>query len=408
MAVLYTRIYTYTGQNSWTPGTRSVPWSEFAASGDTDREIGQLVSIRYEHYHASTSHKDWELQGRLVFSGGSVESDSVCHTIGTGDAVKYANSFAALPEISQFNSISAVETLYSGSSGQTGSPYLTWHATAAHPIRLIVAFYEEPPWVYHPQIEEFTLIRGTSSGAQDDGGTRALLSLRLSLASTAYASSSTLKLYYSTGAVSTSSPSINLSSYVSALLSGVTNNYSYITTSFSADYDWNFLLVFSCLGEEASATATLPNSFVALHISPCSTGGVSIGDLSTAQEGVPKFEVHHPAYFYGGIAQIGGGSGSALESMGVKTGVVPLTSVGSPKSFDTSIDFGSFFDPNGSLCVIVGLVIDSADSSAYRGQCSAAAMDIGPNSFTLRVYNNSAATLKLGAHYIAIGTTAGG
>ena len=378
-----------------------MPWSEFAASGDTDREIGQLVSIRYEHYHASTSHKDWELQGRLVFSGGSVESDSVCHTIGTGDAVKYANSFAVLPEISQFNSISAVETLYSGSSGQTGSPYLTWHATAAHPIRLIVAFYEEPPWVYHPQIAEFALERGTSSGVLDDSGSRALLTLRLMLASAAYAGLCSLKLHYAAGEVSAASPCIDLSGSVDAFLGGVTRSPAYISAAFDADFDWNFLLVFSCMGESASAAATLPNDFVALHISPCSTGGVSIGDLSTSEENAPKFEVHHPAYFYGGIAQIGG-SGLA-EMLGIQMGVTPAIARTSNGTSTLDIAFPSAYSAPPQVFVS----FDTGDIASLTGPFGSFALSVAnvtAAGFTLRMSAATSTNFAPKVRWLAIGT----
>ncbi|MBQ8506560.1 MAG: H-type lectin domain-containing protein [Clostridia bacterium] len=403
MAVLYTRVYTYTGQSGWTAGARSVPWSDFTASGDTDRSIGQLVSIRYEHYHASTSHKDWALQGKLAFSGGSVTSDTITNTIGSGDVVKYVNTFTSLPTLSQFNALTAVETLYGGSSAQTASPYLTWHATSTHPIRVVVGFYEEPPWVYHPRIEEFALERGTSSGVQDDSGTRALLTLRLSLASASYASYAALKLYYSSGAVSTSSSYVDLSAYISALLGGVTRNSSYITLSFDADYDWSFLLVFSCLGESASATAMLPNDFVALHISPCATGGVSIGDLSTATEGDPKFEVHHPAYLYGGIAQIGSGGGDIAAMLGIQTGVTEAVARTSNGTTELAVSFPRAY----SAAPHVMVSFDTSDLSTPTGpfgsyQLSVAA--VTASGFTLRMSAATSTNFSPKVRWLAIGT----
>ena len=67
MAVMYTRVYTYTGQSKWTADARTAKWSDFKASGDTDKTIGQIISVQYEHYHGSGSDATWELQGQLTF-----------------------------------------------------------------------------------------------------------------------------------------------------------------------------------------------------------------------------------------------------------------------------------------------------------------------------------------------------
>ena len=57
MATEYTRIYTYTGQSSWTAAKRSVPLSKFSITGDTEHRIGQITSVSYKHLHASASSK---------------------------------------------------------------------------------------------------------------------------------------------------------------------------------------------------------------------------------------------------------------------------------------------------------------------------------------------------------------
>ena len=401
MATLYTRVYTYTGQSSWTAGARRVSWSDFAVSGDTDREIGQLVSMRCEHYHASTSRKEWPLQAALAFSGGAVESDTVSHTIGSGDVVKYVNTFLELPTIEQFAGITALEILYDSSAAQTGSPYLTWHATAAHPIRVVVGFYEEPPWVYHPRIEEFALARGTSAGVLDDSGTHALLTLRLSLASDSYASLAELKLYYAAGEVSTDSTCIDLSASIPALLGGVTGSPAYISAAFDADFDWNFLLVFGCADESAAATAALPNDFVALHISPCSTGGVAIGDLSTAVEGEPKFEVHHPAYFYGGIAQVSGGG--LAEMLGMQCGVTDAIARTSNGTTELAVSFPTAYPaaPQVIAC------FDTTGISSLTGPFGSFALsvaDVTESGFTLRMSAATSTNFSPKVRWLAIGT----
>lgn len=400
MATLYTRVYTYAGQAKWTAAARSIDWSDFEISGDTDRAVGQIASIRCEHYHASTSHREWPLQARLVFSGGALTSDSVSHVIGSGDVAKYANVFSTLPSAAQLAGMQRLEILYGGSSAQTSSPYLTWRATPTQPIRVVVAFYEEAPRIYRPQIQKFSLARGTAAGAADDAGERALLTLQLSLASDSYAASSALKLYYAAGEVSTASSCIDLSSSISAFLGGVTASAAYISASFDADFDWNFLLVFSCADESASATAALPNHFVALHISPCSTGGVAVGDLSTATEGHPKFEVHHPAYFYGGIAQIGG-SGVA-EMLGIQTGVSDAIARVSNGTASAQIAFPKAYaaPPQVFVCFDTG---DIASLTGPFGSFALSVAGVTAEGFTLRMSAATSTNFAPKVRWLAIG-----
>lgn len=372
------------------------------ASGDTDKTIGQIVSIQYEHYHASTSSKSWALQGGLYTGSTTITSDTVTKTIGSGDVVKYVNTFTTLPTVSQFNNITYVRTLTGGSYAQTSSPYLTWRADNARPMRVIVSFYEEPPWVYHPQILSFDLKRGTSSGVQDDSGTRALLTLKLSLASSSYASSSTLRLYYSTGTVSTSSTSINLSSYVSTFLSGVTNNYTYITTTFNADYDYNFLLVFSCGGETATASAVLQNSAVALHISDC---GVAIGDqVVNTSSANPTFECYYPAHFYGGIS-IGGATGDMASMLGIQTGTTAAITRTSNGTTELAVTFPKAYSAAPHVMVsfdTTGIDTPSGPFGSYQLSVSA----ITTTGFTLRMTAATSTSFSPKARWLAIGTLA--
>lgn len=406
MATLYTRVYTYTGQGSWSSGARNVKLSAFAVSGDTDKSIGRIVSIQYEHYHASTSYKEWALQGGLYYSSSNTfTSDTVTKTIGSSDVVKFVNTFTSLPTASQFETLVSggyVRTLTGGSYAQTSSPYLTWRADAARPMRLIVSFYEEPPWVYRPQILSFDLKRGDANGNEDDSGTRALLTLKLGLASTAYQNLCSVKLHYSTGNVSAASPSINLSSYISPLLVGVTNNRSYITTTFEADFDWNFLLVFTCVNETAVASAVLQNSKVALHVSE---NGVAIGDqVANGTADAPTFECYNPAYFYGGIAQIGGSGTDMAAQFGVKAGSVQNISIKGSATTTGAVSFGMTF----ASPPIVVATLDStpADSDLGEGRWDYVTLtvrDITTTGFSACLKNGTSTAFKAHFNWIAVG-----
>ena len=394
MATLYTRVYTYTGQGSWSSGARNVKLSAFAVSGDTDKSIGQIVSIQYEHYHASTSYKEWALQGGLYYSSSNTfTSDTVTKTIGSSDVVKFVNTFSSLPTASQFETLVSsgyVRTLTGGSYAQTSSPYLTWRADAARPMRLIVSFYEEPPWVYRPQILSFDLKRGDANGNEDDSGEHALLTLKLGLASTDYQSLCCVKLYYSTGNVSTESSSVDLSSYISPLLVGVTNNRSYITTTFDADYDWNFLLEFTCEDETAVASAVLQNSKVALHVSE---KGVAIGDqVAKGTASAPTFECHNPAYFYNGLLNVRAGT------------IGQLGSTAGGATNDGSVTFDKAFKA-GTVPIVV-ICFNTASTAGAFGRCAVSVMETTNTGFTFRFFNGDTSNRNPGFSYIAFGIPA--
>lgn len=392
MAVMYTRVYTYTGQSKWTADARTAKWSDFKASGDTDKTIGQIISVQYEHYHGSGSDATWNLQGQLTFSGGgTLKSDIVSQFIdyhsssGNSDVVKFVNTFTTLPTVAQFNSIVSVQTLSDGSSASNG--VLSWKATSSNPIRVIVSFYEEPPWKYKPQIIDFEVKRGTSSGAVSDSGTKALLTIKLGLVDSSAAETITLR--YFQGFDTSALGSVNLTSYMSALISGRVNYYGYVTYDFSTEADYRFELTFTAGDETATATAWLSNTFVTMHVAPYSTGGVSIGDLSTSSEGNPKFEVHHPAHFYEGIENFRGGVISELGA----------TSSGTYK--DGSVTFDAAY-PTGTIPAVL-LSFMSTSTAGKFGRCSVAVMSVTNTGFTFRFFNGDDSNRNPKFVYIAYG-----
>lgn len=152
-----------------------------------------------------------------------------------------------------------------------------------------------------PTIAKFNLTRA-SNGAPDDEGVNLLSTLRLSLASGASASGMSLMLYYAQNSQpTTSSAAINLTSQISALLSGVTDSTSLITNSFSNGSDWHFLLAFGDSYEQTQVRISLPRAFANLHLSGCSTGGACFGGFSASTEGNPLLESYYPARFHGGV-----------------------------------------------------------------------------------------------------------
>ena len=307
MATEYKITYTYTGQDN-TSSARSVALSKFKKSGDTGRTIGQIKSIKYEHWHTSTKAASWALRGRLVLSDGTTfTSNTVTQTI-SGTKVKFTNTFINLPTPEQFAMVKTVQTL--NGQGTTGlgtySADLYWRANSDNPMRLIVTFIEEPPVVYAPKVDKFEVTRCNASGGADDEGQYIGTTLKLSIGDSAGLSGAQCKVYYAAN----SYPQVGVSQYVdltsniSALMSGVELNTTLLTGVWNLGSIWNFAVVFTAGEETAIATASAARGTVNFHISGEPGGGAAVGGFSTGTTENPKFEAHVPSYFYGGISGV--------------------------------------------------------------------------------------------------------
>lgn len=406
MAATYTIVYTYTGQSTWTPSQRIVDFSKFKASGDTDKTIVQVLGVKFERWHGTTSGTTKEFSAQLVTSSNEIiTSDAIDVTLSSDKHTKVTNNFVTLPTASQLANLSTIRFLVDGSYAPTGSPSISWSARPANPMKLIVTFTDEPPWVYHPQILDFEVKRGTSTGTLSESGTRALLNIRLSLDDSTATESIVLTYYLGNSA--NAMGTVNLTSYLNTLLSGVTNNTSYVTASFSTDADYRFELTFTAGNESAKATAWLSNSFCSLHIAPYSTGGVAIGDLSTASENNPKFEVHHPTYLYGGIAQIGNDANvGVLTALGVQGGTVAAVSLPIQNYSDGTITFPKAFSAAPSIATTI-FATDSINNYAdhQAGECAVVIRSISTTGFTYRLLNGRGSARTIGFTWMAIGSS---
>lgn len=401
MAAIYTRIYTYTGQVSWTPNERSVPFSSFVASGDTNRTIGQIVSIQYEHYHSAGSSNNWTLTGRLVLSDGTtVDSNSITQRISKSTVVLFTNTFATTPTVEQFASIKNVQTLDTdGSAANNGN--LSWRADSAKcPMRLIVKFYEQVPTKYAPQITNFTVERVNSSNQATLEGTYISTTLKLSLASGAPTSTANLTLYTSTSPDSTGTAT-DLTSKISSLLTGVTLNTTIITGQYDVGTTYYFTLVFSIGSEMATAAAQAFRAKAPIHIT---NDGVSFGGFSSATPSDPREEFHNRAIFHKGFS-VGSGI-DVLTNIGIQHGSVTSRSfAGNNALTDITVTFSKAFSsvPN------VVTTFDSANvdmSGGYRWDyLTLTVMNITKTGFTIRVKNGTS-ELTAGIQWIAIGLPA--
>lgn len=317
MATEYTITYTFTGQDN-TSGTRSVAFNRFVASGDTNRNIGQITSIQYVHYHTSTESMSWNLRGRLVLNDGTtLTSDYVNHGI-SGGVVGYVNTFAELPTAEQFANLVSVQTLDTQGKTTAGGYYakLYWRATSSYPMQLIVKFIEEPPVTYAPKVDQFQVNRCNASGAKDDEGQYIGTTLKLSIGDSAGLGIAQCRIYYAANAY----PEVGVSQYVDVtsripeLVSGVALNTSILTGVWSLGSVWNFAVVFVAGKENAVATSSAARGTTSLHISDAPGGGAAIGGFSTGTSENPKFESYVPAYFYGGIDGLTNYATSEIET----------------------------------------------------------------------------------------------
>lgn len=307
MATEYTRIYTYTGQSSWTAAKRSVPLSKFAISGDTEHRIGQIASISYKHLHASASSKTYALSGRLVLSDGTtIDSASVSQTIRSSSTAWYTNLWETLPTAEQWAMVQDVQTIFSATGSPESDGTLTWTARSGYPMQLIITFLDEPPVTYAPKIDVFDVQRMNADGILADDGSYIATTLKISASADAPLDAAKLTLYISEKAeIDGAAQTVDLSDRIPELIGGLNLNTTLITGEYSPGGNWYFAIEFAVGDETALAADMVQRSFVTLHQSKCLTGGVAIGMYSTATEGNPKFEVAHPAYFYGGVEGVG-------------------------------------------------------------------------------------------------------
>lgn len=304
MATEYTIRYRFTDQDN-TSGERSVAFSKFIATGDTDKQIGQITSITYVHYHTSDKPMTWNLRGRLMFGDGTyLVSNEVANSI-SGNVVKYSNTFTDLPTDKQFASLSYVQTLDSSGKTTAGGYYakLYWRANDTYPMELIVTFLEEPPVTYAPKIDTFSLQRCDSNGTPDDEGGYIATTMKISIGDSSGLNDAQLRVYYSANEYPEVGVSqyIDLTSNISGLLSGAINDSSILSGTWSASASWYFVAIFLAGEETSIATASISRGSCSFHISDYPGGGACVGGFSSGTTVSPKFESYAPGYFYGGI-----------------------------------------------------------------------------------------------------------
>ena len=163
---------------------------------------------------------------------------------------------------------------------------------------------------YNPTIETFNVSRAAqhpiNGWIKSDNGMNTMTDVKIDLGSGA--SGFTLKVYYGTGEIDTSTAaSIDLTSRISDAIAGLIDETELIekTGGWALGSAWNFLLVLSDSYESARMGASIDIAFTNMHLAGLSTGGVRFGGYCTrsAQDN-PAFECDYPIYADGGIPSL--------------------------------------------------------------------------------------------------------
>ena len=402
MAEILTRTYTYTGKSSWTAGKSAVTLSQFTVSGDT-RPITQIMSIsaswwRYQDTSSTVTHA-----AELAFADGSVlKSNSVSHR-GDGDIFQVDASFMDMPGAAAW--VEANITLRTTLTNKLDHVY--WRATASQPMVLTITYNSSE---FKPNITNAKLYRANSLGAAADDGTYLSFTAKLTVEKLGTSGSGTFKIY--SGGSADATTTRVYSSSVSGSTSGKTVSAAPISgltvgsgekKGFRMEFSYTALTDSGASSTETvSATFLIGNVFTNVHLAGVSTGGVRFGGYSTAGEGTPKFECDYPAYLYGGIAQIGNGSGSLLELMGVQTGSSAAQSVTNSKTATVDVVFARSYK---EAPVVVANIVSESDSY-YLGRCNVAIQSVSTTGFTARLANGGSAAVVFGFNWAAFGTLA--
>ena len=402
MAEILTRTYTYTGQAAWKSGESAVALSSFTVTGDK-RPITQILSISASWYRCHDTSSTVIHAAELVFSNGTTFKSNAVSKRKDQGTFKIETSFMDMPDASTWKEANI--TLRTTLSTKLTSVY--WTATAAQPMVLTITYLSSE---FKPYIRNAKLYRANSMGAAADDGTNLSFTATLAVEKPGADGSGTLAIYDFGADKPFFSESFDLdpetlSAEVSAApIPGVSvlegekkwfrMEFSYYAKTNSVGYST----------ETASATFLITNVFTNVHLAGTKNGGVAFGKYSASTDDKPMFECKYPAYFLGGIAQIGDGSGNLLELLGVEHGSIASMNlpgdststlqVTFPRAFASAPDVVCTFDSSN--------VVDFKDGR--WDYLTLTVYNITATGFTIRVHNGTSTSFTPGIRWIAVGT----
>lgn len=403
MAEILTRTYTYTGKSSWTVGESAVALSAFTVSGDT-RPITQILSISASWYRYHDTSSTVVHAAELVFSGGTtLKSNGVSQRKDQG-IFKIESSFMDMPDAADW--VESSITLRTTLSTKLTSVY--WRATSSQPMVLTITYLSSE---FKPYISNAKLYRANSMGAAADDGTYLSFTAMLEVEKLCTDDSGIFRIYSGDSAATTTTQEYSQS--VSGSTSGVKVTAAPISDVRIGigEKKW-FRMEFAYPATEesdvsstetVSTTFLISNVFTNVHLAGAKNGGVAFGKYSASTDDNPMFECKYPAYFYGGIAQIGDGSGNLLELLGVEHGAIDSMTLTKDTTSTKTVTFPRAFAsaPN------VVATFDSTNISSFSGRwdyLTLTVYNVTTTGFTLRVHNGTSTTFSPGIRWIAVGT----
>ena len=406
MAEILTRTYTYTGKSGWTAGASSVPFSSFAVSGDT-RPITQILSIGASWYRYHDTSSAVAHTAELAFASGAVLKSNAVSQRGDGDIFRIDVIFTTMPAAADW--VESGMTLRTTLS--TKQEHVFWTATAERPMVVTITYTSSE---FKPSISAAKLYRANSLGAAADDGTYLTFTATLAVEKTGTSGSGVFTIY-SGDSPATATTQVYRKSGIAGSTGGVVVSQAPISGVsvgsgekkwYRMEFSYTALTDTGASSTEAVAVAFLiGNVFTNVHLARASTGGVRFGGYSTATEDNPKFECDYPAYFYGGIAQIGDGSGDLLALIGVQHGNVSSMTLTGSTTNTLEVSFPRAF----ASAPDVVATFDSSSISSFSGRwdyLTLTVYNITATGFTLRVHNGTSTTFTPGLRWIAVGVPA--
>ena len=402
MAEILTRTYTYNTLTNKVVGESAVKLSQFSISGDT-RPITQILSISASWYRYQDTSSTVTHAAELVFGDGSVLKSNSVSKYGDKKTFYIETSFMDMPDAAAWveSSITLRTTL------STKLNHVYWYATAEKPMVLSITYISSE---FNPHIYA-KLYRANSLGAAADDGTNLSFQATLTVEKTGTGGSGTFRIY-SGDSAATINTLVYSRSGISGSTGGVTISAAPISgaTVGSGEKKWfRMEFAYTAMTESGvSSTETvytgflIGNVFTNMHLAGKKNGGVAFGKYSASTDDTPMFECNYPAYLYGGIAQIGNGSGGLLEQMGIQTGSVEAQSIDSSKTAVVEVSFGKTYAA--PPLVIANIVSES--TSYYLGRCNVAIQSVTATGFTARIANGGSSAVSFGFNWTAFGTLA--
>lgn len=261
---------------------------------------------------------------------------------------------------------------------------------------------DEPFTNYGPKVELFDVYRSADGKTEDPESVTVWANVTISMVDNTAFDGSTIQVAYQDGRdPDADSPTIDIKPYFSDIttLGAPTRvKISWTNITFDRGKDYYFQLRFKA-GEEVAVSEVDAALRASIPIMISDTNhGVAVGQYSTANAAYPKFECKWPAYFYGGIAQIGSGSGSMMNLLGIQRGVTGQQRVTSGGVKDVTVVFPKPFSSDPTVFVSLNGTLEGSSA----GGISAIVRSVNTTEFTVRLASTTTTYEGITVSWLAI------